>query len=134
MPFIHETHTAYANSFLYRADAPWLTEASTSLFFSIADRPDVVDDSATVDVLLAWAEIDPYNFWTDGGPLAVKHYEGPGDDGVDVYKITGETYEAPDNVPDWVQVDPEYNGQPVSVPIVEIDGAISFYQLDDLVF
>lgn len=134
MPLNHESHATYSNSYLYRADGAWLAEASTSLYFSVADRPDVVDDSATVDVLLAWAEIDPYHFWTDGGPLTVEHYEGVDDDKVDVYKITGETYQAPDNVPDWVQVDPEYNGESVSVPIVEIDGSISFYQLDDLAF
>ena len=120
----------YPNSFLYEADAPWLSSAKTALYFSIDDVPSI-DNEATMNLLLDWAEADPVNLWDADGEITVRWYEGPGDDGVDVYKITGDSFERDPDVPAWVRQEEAYDGEPVAVPIVEIDGSVVWYDLDD---
>lgn len=126
----------YSNAMLYQTDdAPWLATQQTALLFSIVDRPDLIDEDATLDVLLEWATIDPYNFWVSGAPITVQKYEGPDSGLVDVYKIVSETYKATGDAPAWVEVEADHtshNSDDVAVPIVEADGTISFYSLDDL--
>lgn len=119
-----QARSPYKNSFFHQSEEPWLAgNGSTTLMFSIPDMPHVINDGVTLDVLVAWSEIDPYNMFKDASPLTVQHYEGPGEDGVDVYAITGET-----------QGTDGFVGGPVAVPVVEIDGTVQFYPLDDFLF
>ena len=120
-----QARSPYKNSFFHQSDEPWLAgNGSSTLMFSIPDMPHVIDDDVTLDVLTAWSEIDPYDMFKDGSPLTVRHYEGPGDDGVDVYAITGETQVG----------EGSYTGLAVAVPVVELDGTVQFYPLDDFLF
>ena len=123
----------YPNSYLYTADAPWLSSPVTTLYFSTPDL-DTIDEASTVDLLLDWALADPVNLWDDESEITVRHYEGPGEDGVDVYTITGESFEQDPDVPAWVRQEDAYDGEPVAVPIQEIDGSVVFYDLDDFAY
>ena len=87
-----------------------------------------INDDLTADILLRWAEVDYHGLWEDNTPLTVQHYEGPGDFGKDVYTITGGTQRGAEGDVE------EYAGDFVAVPIVEIDGSVEFYPLDDLLF
>ena len=125
----------YPNSYLYTAAAPWLTSPVTTLYFSTPDLASI-NEEATVSLLEEWAHADPVNLWADDSEVTVTHYEGPGDDGVDVYTLSGQGAPAPDqDAPAWVRQEASYTVYPadeVAVPIEEIDGSIHFYMLDDL--
>ena len=126
---------SYPNSYLYTATAPWLSKPVTTLYFSTPDLASI-DEESTVSLLETWADADPVNLWDDDSDVTVTHYEGPGEDGVDVYKLSGYGAPAPDpDAPAWVRQEPSYTDYPadqVAVPIEEIDGTIHFYMLDDL--